>query len=149
MGKTEKVELTVLVLLRRGREILLQNRTKADWKGYALPGGHVEFGESLVEAAVREIREETGLTILDPRLCGVKQFPIEGGRYLVFLFLADRFSGELRASSEGEMVWVPRDRLGAYPCVEDLAILLEMMEDPGKQEFQYILEEGSWKAHIR
>lgn len=75
MQRSEPIELTVLCLIRRGDEVLLQNRVKADWRGYALPGGHVEPGESVVEAVIREMREETGLTVRHPRLCGVKQFP--------------------------------------------------------------------------
>ena len=85
MKRSEQVELTVLCLLRQGDRILLQNRVKEDWHGYALPGGHVEPGESVVDAVVREMREETGLTVRRPRLCGLKQFPAEEGRYLVFL----------------------------------------------------------------
>ncbi len=80
MSKTENAELTVLCLLRDDDRYLLQNRVKKDWKGYALPGGHIEAGESIVDAVVREIKEETGLTVLNPKLCGVKQFPIENGR---------------------------------------------------------------------
>ena len=50
MSKTENVELTVLCLIEDGNKILLQNRIKKDWRGYALPGGHEELGESIVEA---------------------------------------------------------------------------------------------------
>ena len=71
MGKTEIVELTVLCLLTDGDRVLLQNRVKNDWKGYALPGGHVERGESFVDAVIREMREETGLTVIAPKLAGV------------------------------------------------------------------------------
>ncbi len=148
MDRTERIELTVGALVRRDGEVLLQNRVKGDWTGYALPGGHVEPGESIVEAAIREIREETGLTMLEPRLCGVKQFPCKGGRYLVFLFLADRFEGELCSSEEGKMEWIPRIRLGAYQCVDGLEEQLDMMEDPRKSEFQYVLENGDWKVRL-
>ena len=55
MHKTENVELTVLCLLEDGDKVLLQNRVKDDWKGYALPGGHVEPGESFVSAVIREM----------------------------------------------------------------------------------------------
>ena len=82
MNRTERVELTVMCAVRSGDRLLLQNRVKDSWRGYVFPGGHVEPGESIVEAAVRETREETGLTVFHPRLCGIKQFPIEGGRYL-------------------------------------------------------------------
>lgn len=67
MGRTENVELTVLCLIEDGNKILLQNRIKKDWRGYAMPDGHVEPGESFVDAVIREMKEETGLTILDPR----------------------------------------------------------------------------------
>jgi 8-oxo-dGTP diphosphatase len=106
MDRTERAELTVLCLIEKGSAILLQNRVKKDWQGYTLPGGHIEPGESIVDAVVREIREETGLTVLDPHLCGVKQFPIDGGRYIVFLFKTDTFSGELTGSREGNVKWM-------------------------------------------
>lgn len=76
MHRTENVELTVLCLLQDGDRILLQNRVKNDWQGYTLPGGHVEPGESFVDAVIREMKEETGLTIIEPKLAGVKQFPL-------------------------------------------------------------------------
>ena len=83
MHKTENVELTVLCLITDGDKVLLQNRVKNDWKGYTLPGGHVETGESFVDAVIREMKEETGLDIYKPKLVGVKQFPIDNGRYIV------------------------------------------------------------------
>lgn len=98
MYKTELTELTVLCLLQNGDKILLQNRVKADWHGYALPGGHIEPGESIVDAVVREMQEETGLTVSSLTLAGVKQFPIEGGRYIVFLFCGKEWTGELHSS---------------------------------------------------
>ncbi len=146
MRRTEQVELTVACLLRRKEEILLQNRVKGDWQGYALPGGHVEPGESIVDAVIREIREETGLTILNPQLAAVKQFPIPGGRYLVFLFLAEEFEGTLSSSEEGLMEWVPRDKLPEYNCVDDLREHLDVIEDPRLAEFQYVIEDGEWKV---
>ena len=84
--RTEQVELTVLCLIHTEDSYLLQDRVNNDWKGYALPGGHIEPGESIVDAVVREMKEETGLTIKAPRLCGIKQFPIEGGRYISISF---------------------------------------------------------------
>lgn len=69
-----------MCLIEDGDRILRQNRVKKDWRGYALPGGHVERGESFVDAVVREMKEEAGLEILDPRLVGVKQLEFQ---YLV------------------------------------------------------------------
>lgn len=147
MSKTEQVELTTLCLIYRGDEILLQNRVKKDWAGYTLPGGHLEPGESIVESVIREMKEETGLTVFAPKLCGVKQFPIEGGRYLVFLFKTDRFEGELRSSDEGRMEWIARKDLDELPTVSDLKDLLAVMEREDLTEFQYLLPD--WQIVIK
>lgn len=149
MARTEKVELTVLCLVYNEDAYLLQNRVKEDWKGYTLPGGHVEAGESIVDAVVREIKEETGLTIWSPKLCGVKQFPIEGGRYLVFLFCADHYEGELISSEEGVMHWVQRKELASVNLVDDFTELLQVITDEHLNEFQYIIENGEWKIVLK
>ena len=98
---------------------------------------------------IRQMKEETGLTISAPRLCGVKQFPIDGGRYLVFLFRTDRFDGVLRSSEEGKMEWIPRNHLGAYPCVDDLEELLQVCEQEELTEFRYTVENNDWKVQLR
>lgn len=149
MPRTETVELTVLCLIYNNDAYLLQNRVKKDWKGYTFPGGHIEIGESIVHAVVREIKEETGLTILNPQLCGVKQFPIKDGRYIVFLFRADQYEGELISSEEGEMHWIKKGELSNVNLVSDFNELLQVMLDDTLNEFQYIIEDGQWKIVLK
>ncbi|MBQ3192534.1 MAG: 8-oxo-dGTP diphosphatase [Oscillospiraceae bacterium] len=149
MDRTERVELTILCLVHQGDLLLLQDRVKADWRGYTIPGGHVEPGESIVDAVVREMREETGLTVIRPNLCGVKQFPIPGGRYLVLLFETEAFSGTLNSSEEGRVCWIPRQELSRYDTVADLEELLDVMLSPEHTEFQYLVQEEQWKVRLR
>lgn len=146
--KTERVELTTLCMVYDEQRLLLQKRLKKDWPGYVFPGGHIEPGESIVESVIREMKEETGLTISHPKLCGVKQFPIDGGRYIVFLFKTNQFEGELRDSEEGPVEWVSRGELDSYELVEDFYELLEVMEDDALTEFQYRVEGDDWKIEI-
>ncbi len=149
MQRTENVELTVLCLIQKEDKYLMQNRIKNDWKGFTLPGGHIERNESIVDAVIREMKEETGLDIQNPRLCGIKQFPIENGRYIVFLFHTDEFLGEVTSSEEGEMVWVKKSELSKVNTVEDLSPLLRVMEDDNLTEFQYVIENDKWKVVIK
>ena len=143
MHLTENVELTVLCLIQDGDRILLQNRSKNDWHGYTLPGGHVEPGESFVDAVIREIKEETGLTVIGPRLSGIKQFPIENGRYVVLLFKATEFTGSLVSSEEGLMEWVDINHLSEVNTVDDFDKLLDLTE------FQYLVDGDNWRVSIR
>ena len=92
------------------------------------------------------MREETGLTVLNPRLCGIKHFPIENGRYLVFLFEATEYEGELISSEEGTMHWVLAEQLGNVNPVGDFEDLVQVMLDENLSEFQYVIDEGKWKV---
>lgn len=122
-------------------KVILQYRSPErykKWSGYAFPGGHIEEGESLAESVIREVYEETGLTIAAPKLVAVKDWePDEGGRYIVFCYKATEFTGQLRSSEEGEVSWVEKDQLEKLDLSYDMLPLLEVMEDPDLSEYYY------------
>lgn len=154
MSRTENAELTVLCLIHDEERYLLQDRVSEDWKGYTLPGGHVEPGESIVEAVIREMKEETGLTIRNPKLCGIKQFPLKDGdyskgRYIVFLYETSAFEGEIVSSDEGAMHWVEKKNLPNVNLVEDFHDLIDVMMNDELSEFQYTVEGNDWIVHKR
>ena len=100
MSRATSTVLTNLCLVEdpTNGKVVLQYRSpeKTHWAGHAFPGGHIEEGESLVESVIREVYEETGLTIADPKLVAVKDWePDEGGRYIVFCYKATEFTGQL------------------------------------------------------
>lgn len=144
MDRTERTEIAALCMLNKGDYILLQYRIKEDWSGYTFPGGHIERGESIVNGIIREMKEETGLTIMYPRLCGIKQFPIENGRYLVFLFKTDKFEGELIHSYEGNMYWICRSELSQINKVDDFYQLLSVFDNDAFTELIYECNTNKW-----
>ncbi len=149
MNRIENAEIAVLCLVTNGNKILLQNRVNNNWEGYTLPGGHLEREESVVDAVIREVKEETGLDIIKPKLCGIKQFPIEEGRYFVFLFKTDNFSGILQSSDEGKVEWIERSKLEQYNLVEDFHELLSVFEDDNLTEFKYEKNASNWNVVLK
>ena len=151
MDRSERAILTTLCMVYRDGEILLQNRVKPDWPGWTFPGGHVEPGESFVQAVKREVLEETGLTIASPRLCGIKQWQRDTGeRYIVLLYKTDRFSGTLTSSEEGEMRWVKCSELARYPLRNDFMAHLQVFDSEELSEFFYRRreEDGAWEFEL-
>ena len=116
---------------------------------WMVPGGGIEEGETAAEAVIREMKEETGLTVSNPRLCGIKQFPIEGGRYLVFFFRADSFTGTLTSSEEGNVQWVHRKDLSDLNTVSDFMDMLKVFDRDDLTEFQYIVDGDDWKVSLK
>lgn len=150
MSRAERVILTNLCMVYdHDGNILVQDRKDPSWPGICFPGGHVEPGESFVESVIREFREETGLTIEKPVLCGTKQFPTkQGERYVVFFYKTDQFSGQLQSSDEGEVFWIKRSELSNYTLVEDFEDMVKVFESDDLSEFQYYLEDNAWKLKL-
>ena len=122
---------TLCHLERDGKYLMLHRVKKANdenqdkWIG---PGGKFEAGESPEECALREVREETGLTMLDWEYRGIVTFvsdrwPAEQ----MHLFTARGWTGQLAECDEGQLEWLPRDRLFALPMWAGDRIFLELL----------------------
>ena len=125
-----KVTLTNMCMIydQDTNKVLVQERMKS-WKGISFPGGKVEDGESIIDSTIREVKEETGLTISNLEPCGVIYwFNNETGeKYFVFNYRTDIFSGELLDSTdEGRVFWVDREALSTLPLAEGMKDRLPM-----------------------
>lgn len=149
MSRNIPVTLTNMCMVRDGDRVLVQNRTDPDWPGITFPGGHVESGESFHAAVIREVYEETGLTIENPRLCGVKEWENkDGSRYMVLFYKTDKFSGALKSSAEGEVFWTTFDELPRLKLSLDFQQHLELfLKDDLSEAFYENTAEG-WKLHL-
>jgi 8-oxo-dGTP diphosphatase len=79
------------------------------WNGL---GGKLEPGETPEECVIREVLEESGLIIRNPKLCGLLIFPkFKGNDWYVFVFTATEFSGDLIDSPEGRLEWIPDEKI--------------------------------------
>ena len=146
MARVERVILTNMCMIYSDNKVLVQDRLDEKWKGITFPGGHVEAGESFTDAVIREVFEETGLTIYEPQLCGIKDWPEEdGSRYIVLFYKTNKFSGEVRSSIEGEVFWTNIDEMCSLSLARDMEDMLKVFLNDSMSEFYYYQEEGIWK----
>lgn len=152
MGRAYPIELTNMCMLRReDGSVLVQNRRDPDWGGLTFPGGHVEPGESLVDSVIREMKEETGLTIRNPRLIGTKSWMQKGSneRYLVLLYTATDYEGELHSSEEGDVRWMTIDEMRAGQMVDGMELYFRVYLDGDVNEIWYELEGDVWTEVLK
>jgi 8-oxo-dGTP diphosphatase len=118
--------VAVGVVVKRGHEVLLVQRLNEPSRGrWSLPGGVVELGETVREAARREVQEECGLQVEPSEVLAVVDNIVrdEAGlirfHYILIDLLAEYVSGELAAASDiGDARWVRAEELGELDVTE-------------------------------
>jgi len=145
-----KTELTTMVMIRDAQtgKVLVQDRVKT-WTGLSFPGGHVEDGESFVDCAAREVLEETGMTVVNLKSCGVIHWLNDKSldRYLVFLYKTSDYSGELISEcDEGRNLWLTVDELKSAPSNNQTPLYLPMFfEDRYSEAFGLWNDDEPWE----
>lgn len=130
MEKTYKCIISNMCMVYNGDMILVINRTKSDWPGLSFPGGHLEENETLEESVVREMKEETGLEIKNPKLCAIKEWDWGNGvRYLGLLYKTNDFQGKLKSSSEGKVFWINKKDINKYELSQDFLELFKLIDE--------------------
>jgi 8-oxo-dGTP diphosphatase len=127
---------TLCYVKRDGYTLMVFRNKKANdihegkWNGL---GGKFEAGETPEECVIREVREESGLSIQRPKLCGLIMFPnFKGNEWYVFVFTATEFSGDLIDSPEGQLEWIKDEELMRLNLWESDHIFFPWI---GKEEF--------------
>jgi 8-oxo-dGTP diphosphatase len=108
--------LATLCYVKHGGHTLMVHRNKkandihqGKWNGL---GGKFEMGETPEECVIREVSEESGLSICNPKLRGLLIFPkFKGNDWYVFVFTATEFTGDLIDSPEGRLEWIPHEKI--------------------------------------
>lgn len=147
------MKLATLCYIRQGRQTLMLHRIrKADdvhhgkWNGL---GGKFEAGETPEACVMREVEEESGLKLIEPRLKGFLTFPefSKGEDWYAFVFVADRFTGELIDSREGVLQWIDTDKLLELNLWEGDRYFIPWLDRPGFFSARFVYKDGQLIDH--
>lgn len=130
--------LYTMCMVQNGDKVLLIKRPDSlGFPGFLAPGGKIDFPESLVDGACREVEEETGLCVSNLVFKGIDEYvnPQKNVRYMVFNYWTNTFKGELLLDPpEGELVWVSINEALDLP-----------MQEWFKERFPLFFEEGTFE----
>jgi 8-oxo-dGTP diphosphatase len=143
---------TLCYVIRDGKTLMLFRNKKPNdyhegkWNGL---GGKFERGETPEECVIREIHEESGLLIKNPKLHGIITFPMFDGKkdWYVFMFTANKFEGELIDSKEGRLEWIPNAKLFDLNLWEGDKIFIPWLGQDKFFSAKFAYENGKCIAH--
>lgn len=148
MKNIQSIELTNMCLIYNKDKVLVINRTKNDWPSLSFPGGHIKKKEDIITSVIREVKEETGLIISNPILCGIEEYkpPKGSDRYLTLFFKANKYKGKLKSSKEGEVFWMNKEELLKRDDLSlDLDLIYKVMTSDNLSDLIYYKRDKKWK----
>ena len=118
----------VSIAVWRGGEVLLVRRKRPPFHGaWTFPGGRVEYGETTGDAVLRELREETGLSVTGPRLVRILGANVSKADYVLAIYVSAYEGGEaLAASDAAELSWFTPDAASALETTPGLAEIIRL-----------------------
>lgn len=147
------MKLAVLCYLEKeGKTLMLHRVKKADdyhegkWNGL---GGKFEQGETPEECAKREVLEESGFLMQEPKLKGLITFPMFDKKddWYVFIYTCDKFTGSLIDSPEGNLEWIPNDKVSELNLWEGDKIFLNWIYQDKFFSAKFIYDNGRYINH--
>ena len=139
----DKIQSKTLMMHRVKKE---NDYHEGKWNGL---GGKFEQGESPEECAIREVKEESGLTMVEPRMHGFITFPKFDGvdDWYVFIFTSERYEGELIDSTEGNLEWIPNEKVTLLNLWEGDRIFIEWLYKDKFFSAKFNYENGRYVNH--
>lgn len=128
--------------------VLALDKVNDSYTGTTFPGGHVEANEIFQKSMIREVWEETGLTVEAPKLGGLYHWHKSGVHYVITLYKADKFTGELKSSEEGRVYWIPLEELKTKELATGMEHVLWILESEKVDECYMHLEADGYVGDL-
>ena len=128
--------------------VLALDKVNDSYTGTTFPGGHVEANEIFQKSMIREVWEETGLTVEAPKLGGLYHWHKSGVHYVITLYKADKFTGDLKSSEEGRVYWIPLEELKTKELATGMKHVLKILESEQVDECYMHLEADGYVGDL-
>ena len=145
-----KLATLCYIIDKKHNKTLMIHRVKKEndyhegkWNGL---GGKLELGESPEDCVIREIKEESGLSIIAPKMKGFITFPMFDGKddWHVFIFTAENYEGELIESREGNLAWIANDKISVLNLWEGDSIFLKWLQGDKFFSAKFVYKNGKF-----